>query len=125
MRYPVLVFLMLASLWRVAGAADAAVDPAVLARISASAMKTNWAYQRLTDLTDQIGGRLSGSPQAGVPGFEPLVDARNYFDYHHTAADTLDKVDPDNLRRQVAVLSVLVYFLANAPQAIDRMPVKQ
>ena len=72
-----------------------------------------------------IGSDLGALTAAGVPSFEPLVDGRNYFDYHHTAADTLDKVDPDHLRRQVAVMAVLAYFLADAPQALERMPVKK
>jgi Zn-dependent M28 family amino/carboxypeptidase len=59
---------------------------------------------------------------AGVPGFEPLLDSRNYFDYHHTAADTLDKVDPLNLQRMVASLAVLAYELADAPQMLERNP---
>jgi hypothetical protein len=57
-----------------------------------------------------------------VPGFEPLLDTRNYFDYHHTVADTLDKVDPLNLRRMVASLAVLAYELADAPQMLERNP---
>jgi hypothetical protein len=60
--------------------------------------------------------------EAGVPGFEPLLDTRHYFDYHHTAADTLDKVDPANLRRIVASLAVLAYQLADAPQRLERVP---
>lgn len=52
-----------------------------------------------------------------------MVDTRHYFDYHHTAADTLDKVDPDNLRRQVAVMTTLVYWLADAPEPLERLPV--
>jgi Zn-dependent M28 family amino/carboxypeptidase len=62
---------------------------------------------------------------AGVPGFEPLLDTRSYFDYHHTAADTLDKVDPLNLRRMVASMAVLAYELANAPQMLERNPVQR
>src|SRR5271169_514940 len=49
-----------------ARAADYAVDPAVLARVRDAAMQSDWAYQRLQDLTDRIGGRLSGSPQAAA-----------------------------------------------------------
>ena len=59
---------------------------------------------------------------AGVPGFEPLLDTRHYFDYHHTAADTLDKVDPLNLRHIVASLAVLAYQLADAPERLERLP---
>jgi carboxypeptidase Q len=48
----------------------------------------------------------------GVPAFTPVQDVRKYFDYHHTAADTLDKVDPKELRENAAVVSVLTYALA-------------
>lgn len=51
--------------------------------------------------------------KAGVPGFHPLQDSRTYFDYHHTEADTLDKVNPLSLRENCAVVSVLAYALAN------------
>jgi Zn-dependent M28 family amino/carboxypeptidase len=60
--------------------------------------------------------------QAGVPTLAPDVDTRTYFDYHHSAADTLDKVDPDNIRRQVAVLAMMAYFLADLPDALPRLP---
>jgi Zn-dependent M28 family amino/carboxypeptidase len=72
-----------------------------------------------------VASDLGSLQKAGIPGFEPLLDTRNYFDYHHTAADTLDKVDPENLRRQVAVFAVLTWFLADAPQMLERMPVRK
>ncbi len=61
--------------------------------------------------------------EGGVPTLAPLVDTRTYFDYHHSAADTLDKVDPDNIRRQVAVLAMMAYFLADLPDPLPRLPV--
>jgi carboxypeptidase Q len=70
-------------------------------------------------------GDLSLLEAAGVPSFEPLVDMRSYFSYHHTAADTLDKVDPDNLRRQVALLAMLTWYLAEMPQQLQRLSVTQ
>jgi len=70
-------------------------------------------------------GDLSLLEAAGVPSFEPLVDVRSYFNYHHTAADTLDKVDPDNLKRQVALLAMLTWYLAEMPQQLQRLPVTQ
>ena len=48
----------------------------------------------------------------GVPGFGLMPDPRHYFDLHHTAADTLDKVDPDHLARCVAAFASLVWTLA-------------
>jgi carboxypeptidase Q len=58
----------------------------------------------------------------GVPTLAPIVDTRTYFDYHHSAADTLDKVDPENIRRQVALMAMLAYFVAEMPEALPRLP---
>ena len=69
---------------------------------------------------DGLGSDISLLQRAGVPGFSPLVDARHYFDYHHTAADTLDKVDPQNLRTQIATMAVLAYYLADMPGPLAR-----
>jgi Zn-dependent M28 family amino/carboxypeptidase len=68
----------------------------------------------------ELGADIDPLQNAGVPGFSPLVDSRHYFDYHHTAADTLDKVDPQNLRSQIATLAVLAYYLAELPEALPR-----
>lgn len=65
-------------------------------------------------------GDLSGLELAGVPSFAPLIDGSDYFDYHHTAADTFDKVDPQNLKKHVAVITALTWFLANMEQPIGR-----
>ena len=58
----------------------------------------------------------------GVPTFDPIQDARTYFNYHHTAADTLDKIDPQTNRENVALLSVVGYFLANLDQKLPHLP---
>jgi hypothetical protein len=65
-------------------------------------------------------GDLSGLEKLGVPSFAPLLDTSAYFNYHHTAADTLDKVDPDFLRRNVALMSATAWFLANIEEPIGR-----
>ncbi len=70
----------------------------------------------------EVGSDIGPLQAAGVPGFAPMVDARHYFDYHHTAADTLDKVDPYNLQTQVATMAVLAYFLADAEACLPRVP---
>jgi carboxypeptidase Q len=56
----------------------------------------------------------------GVPAFTPIQDTRKYFDYHHTAADTLDKVNPQELRESIAVVCVLSYALATMNQDLPR-----
>ena len=72
---------------------------------------------------DALGtGDLHRLETGGVPSFEPLVDSHSYFHYHHTPADTLDKVDPDNLKRNVALMSSLAWFLANLDGEIGRAP---
>ena len=73
---------------------------------------------------DALGtGDLSGLELAGVPSFEPLIDSSDYFNYHHSPADTFDKVDPENLRRHVAVMATTAWFLANTEQPIGRASV--
>jgi carboxypeptidase Q len=58
----------------------------------------------------------------GVPTFSPIQDTRRYFDYHHSAADTLDKVDPQELRENAAVVAVLAYALANMDVPLTHTP---
>lgn len=42
-------------------------------------------------------------------------DGSDYFDYHHTANDTLDKIDPEALAQNVAAYAVFAFLAANAP----------
>ncbi|WP_373991898.1 M20/M25/M40 family metallo-hydrolase [Duganella sp. BuS-21] len=71
-----------------------------------------------------IAGAADTGPleRAGVPVFEPLVDSSAYFNYHHTTADTLDKVSPLELKRHVAVMTALTWYLANMEENIGRVP---
>jgi len=61
------------------------------------------------------GADLSPMKPAGVPllGFE--VDGSRYFDYHHSHADTFDKIDPADLTDCVASMAVAAYLLADMP----------
>jgi Zn-dependent M28 family amino/carboxypeptidase len=49
----------------------------------------------------------------GVPALSPRTVETHYFDWHHTEADTLDKVDPVEFRKNAAMLSVVTYVLAD------------
>jgi hypothetical protein len=49
----------------------------------------------------------------GVPALSPRTVGEHYFDWHHTEADTLDKVDPDSFKKNTAMLSVVAYILAD------------
>jgi len=75
------------------------------------------------DRHDRLGtGDLGMIEDAGVPCFEPLLDVRTYFNYHHTPADTLDKIDPLEMKKQVAVLAMLTWYLAEMPEELKRLP---
>jgi carboxypeptidase Q len=74
----------------------------------------------VTQLVGETGADISQLGNAGVPTFAPIQDTRTYFNYHHTAADTLDKVDPKDLRENCAVVAALTYTLASMPQALPR-----
>jgi Zn-dependent M28 family amino/carboxypeptidase len=71
-------------------------------------------------VTGSVGADIGPLEDAGVPGFAPLLDTRTYFNYHHTAADTLDKINPRELAENAAVLAVLAYALANLPERLPR-----
>jgi hypothetical protein len=54
----------------------------------------------------------------GVPGLALRTVGEHYFDWHHTEADTLDKVDPVHFRRAVALFAVMGYVLADMPETL-------
>jgi carboxypeptidase Q len=66
------------------------------------------------------GSDIGPLSAAGVPTFGPIQDARTYFNYHHTAADTLDKVNPKELQENCALVAALAYTLTNMPQSLPR-----
>ena len=72
----------------------------------------------LIGFSEDIETDISPLADAGVPCFGLWQDERTYFNYHHTAADTLDKVVPRELAENVAVMAVLAYGLANLPQPL-------
>jgi Zn-dependent M28 family amino/carboxypeptidase len=70
--------------------------------------------------TEHAGADIEPLDKVGVPTFAPIQDSRFYFNYHHTAADTLDKIVPKELAENSAVVAVLSYALANIEQALPR-----
>jgi len=66
------------------------------------------------------GEDIEGLTEKGVPSFAPIQDSRFYFNYHHTAADTFDKVDPKLLNENAAVMTVLAYALADSAETAPR-----
>ena len=61
--------------------------------------------------------RTSGpSPGAGHARAELAQDGTDYFDWHHTANDTLDKIDAKAMDQQAAAYAVLAYLAADKPR---------
>jgi carboxypeptidase Q len=56
----------------------------------------------------------------GVPGAGLEVDGARYFWYHHTEADTVDKLDPVEMQRCVAAMAVLAFIVADLPERLPR-----
>ncbi|MGH9368754.1 MAG: M28 family peptidase [Thermoanaerobaculia bacterium] len=59
---------------------------------------------------------------SGVPLFSVLQDMSRYFDDHHTANDTFDKIEPESLDRVVAAVAAFAYVAASTPEPFDRVP---
>lgn len=66
------------------------------------------------------GADIGPLMERGVPGMGLRVEGDRYFWYHHTDADTLDKLDPDELARCVAALAVMAYVVADLPESLPR-----
>jgi hypothetical protein len=64
------------------------------------------------------GADIGPMMRAGVPGLGIRTVGEHYFDWHHTHADTLDKVDPQNFRRAIALLGVTGFVLADMPERL-------
>jgi len=68
----------------------------------------------------ETGEDINGLTEKGVPSFAPSQDGRFYFNYHHTPADTFDKVNPRELSENAAVMTVMAYALADSKDPAPR-----
>lgn len=80
---------------------------APLAPIGASWIRPGWA-----------GVDIGPIVERGVPGMAHRTANERYFDYHHSPADTLDKVDPDELAANVAAVAMLAHAIADADEPL-------
>ena len=72
-------------------------------------------------IAPQGGGADIGPIMAlGVPGMGLNVDGSKYFWYHHTHADTMDKLDRDEFNLCVAAMAVMAYVIADLPETLPR-----
>ncbi len=64
------------------------------------------------------GADIGPLMRQGVPGMGLSVEGEKYFWYHHTAADTMDKLDPHEFNLCVATLAVMAYVVADMPERL-------
>jgi carboxypeptidase Q len=77
---------------------------ALLAPLGATLIDTGFA-----------GADIGAMRPAGVPLLGLFSDPTHYFDVHHSAADTLEKIDPAALGRNVAAMATMAYVVADRP----------
>ena len=76
----------------------------------------------MSEITTGGGGADIGPiAQAGnVPTMAYLGDAARYFVIHHTAADTIERIAPEELSRAAAAIAVVTYAVAEMPERLPR-----
>lgn len=65
------------------------------------------------------GADITPLMKEGIPGLALRTPMELYWDIHHTHADTVDKVDPEALRKNVAAMAVMAYILADLPRTLE------
>ncbi len=66
------------------------------------------------------GADIGPIMERGVPGMGLQVDGTRYFWYHHSEADTLDKLDPIEMAHCVAAMAIMAYVVADLPEPLPR-----
>jgi hypothetical protein len=64
------------------------------------------------------GADIGPLMRSGVPGLSLDTVGEHYFDWHHSHADTLDKVEPRDFRKAVALFAVMGYVLADMEERL-------
>ena len=65
------------------------------------------------------GADIGPLMREGVPGLALRTVGEHYFDWHHTDADTLDKIGRVDFQKAVAMLAVMGYVLADMPGTLS------
>ena len=101
--------------WRISSRVDPAKPPLVgaLGKLIGVEQGNNEAHG---------GSDIGTLAPARVPVIDLAQDASAYFDYHHTANDTLDKIDPKDLDQNVAAWAAIAYAVADMPGDLGRAP---
>jgi Zn-dependent M28 family amino/carboxypeptidase len=57
----------------------------------------------------------------GVPGLGMQTVGTHYFDWHHTNADTFDKINPKDFKECAAAMAVMSFVLADMPDRLTEI----
>jgi hypothetical protein len=68
------------------------------------------------------GADLGPLKDLGMPVLDLVQDGTRYFDFHHTADDTLDKIDREDLSQAVAAFATAAYIAAAVETDFGRLP---
>ena len=74
--------------------------------------------------SEETGADISTLREAGVPLLGLKQDSTRYFEWHHTEADTLDKIDPRELVANVVTMAYAAWAIADAPEPLPRSVTK-
>jgi carboxypeptidase Q len=84
---------------------------APLTEVGADGVREGWSGVDIRPLTEE-----------GVPGIGHRVHGEDYFLYHHSPADTFDKIVPEDLANNVAAVAALLYAVAEDPVSVRTLP---
>jgi hypothetical protein len=84
-------------------------DPAAYAQLTAALAPLGITKN---DKGDADGTDVEPTIAAGAPWISLGQDGTRYFDWHHTPDDTLDKIDPAQLRQNVAAWTTVLAILS-------------
>jgi Zn-dependent M28 family amino/carboxypeptidase len=94
-------------------------DPATYAQLAAALAPLGIVKN---DKGEADGTDVEASIAAGAPWISLNQDASRYFDWHHTPDDTLDKVDPVQLRQNVAAWTAVLAILSGGIEPGAKQP---
>ncbi|MBA3668193.1 MAG: M28 family peptidase [Sphingomonas sp.] len=95
-------------IWRF-GTKLSATEPATYAALTAALAPLGIVNY---DKAEANGTDIGPAVEAGAPWLSLSQDGTRYFDYHHTPDDTLDKIDPAQLRQNVAAWTAALAVLS-------------
>ncbi len=71
------------------------------------------------------GSDVEPTLATGVAGIDLNQNGLRYFDWHHTPEDTLDRIDPDQLRQNVAAWTAMLAVIADAPEELGPVTIRK